>query len=89
MKVLIHTNEFTISSEEIKAISTKSYYWRKGNPTLIYEIIDDRIIDYPPIEDDNITVDLPDSLLASTTDSIKLQEMALEEVKDTMQVEIE
>ncbi|WP_163219169.1 hypothetical protein [Bacteroides sp. 224] len=38
----------------------------------------------------SIFCNLPDSLLTTTTDPIKLQEVIMEEeVKDTMQVEIE
>ncbi|NDV65327.1 hypothetical protein [Bacteroides sp. 224] len=90
LTVLHFAYEYKISSKEIKEINSKSYYWRKGIPTLISESINDKFIKYPPIEDDSIAIDLPDSLLATTTDSIKLQEVILEEeVKDTMQVEIE
>ncbi|NDV66808.1 hypothetical protein [Bacteroides sp. 224] len=90
LTVLHYTTEHTISSEEIKRTNAKLYYWRKEIPAIIYEIDNGKVIDYPLIEDDSIAIDFPDSLLASTTDSIKLQEMALkEEVKDTIQVEIE
>ncbi|NDV65324.1 hypothetical protein [Bacteroides sp. 224] len=89
LTVLHYTTEHEISSKEIKKTKHKYYYWRKEIPTLISESINGKVIKYPPI-DDSITIYLPDSLLTTTTDSIKLQEMVLEEeVKDTMQVEIE